>query len=40
MIEHPHFDAYSIPARICLAVAIVGGAALVAMAILSVYFMR
>lgn len=38
-MEQPHFDPYSVPARICLAVAVVGGAALIAVAIMSIYFM-
>jgi hypothetical protein len=38
MLEHPHFDSHSIQARICLAVAIIGGTMLVAVAITSVYF--
>lgn len=40
MIKHPRFDTYSIPARICLVVAVVGGSVLVAMAITSVYFLH
>ncbi|MGY8706641.1 hypothetical protein RAD16_12955 [Bradyrhizobium sp. 18BD] len=35
MIEHPHLDTYSIPARICLVIAVVGGAALIAMGVLT-----
>jgi len=34
------YDVYSIPARICLAVAVGGGSVLVAIAITSVYFMH
>jgi hypothetical protein len=37
VIEQPHFDAYSIPARIA---AVLGVSVLVAMAIASVYFMH
>jgi hypothetical protein len=40
MTDLPHFDSYSIPARICLGVAIFGGAVLVAMAITSIYVMQ
>lgn len=39
MIEQPHFDPYSILARICFAVAVVGGVALIAVAIMSICFM-
>jgi len=41
VIKQPHFDPYSIPARICfaVAVAVVGGVALIAVAIMSIYFM-
>jgi len=39
VIKQHHFDPYSVPARICLAVAVVGGAALIAVAIMSIYFM-
>ncbi|MGY3581424.1 hypothetical protein ACVIGB_000506 [Bradyrhizobium sp. USDA 4341] len=38
MIERPHFDSYSIPARICLAIAV--GSALVAMVIAVIYFLH
>lgn len=40
MIREPHFDTYSIPARICFAVAMSGGALLLAVAIASTYFMQ
>jgi len=39
VIEQPRLDPYSIPARICFAVAVVGGVALIAVAIMSIYFM-
>lgn len=38
MIEQPHFDSYSIRARICFGIAVSGAAFLVAMAITSIYF--
>lgn len=38
--REPHFDTYSIPARICFAVAMSGGALLLAVAIASTYFMQ
>jgi hypothetical protein len=37
MIDQPHFESYSIPARICLAVATCGSGLLLAM--VSSYFM-
>ncbi|WP_256469313.1 hypothetical protein [Bradyrhizobium sp. 141] len=40
MIREPHFDTYSIPARVCFAIAMAGGAFLIAVAITSVYFME
>lgn len=40
IIREPHFDTYSIPARICFAIAVVGGAVLLAVAITSIYFMQ
>jgi hypothetical protein len=40
MIEQPHFNAYSISARICLGAAIFGAALLVDVAITSAYFMQ
>lgn len=40
MIREPHFDTYSIPARICFAIAVGGGALLLAVAVTSVYFMQ
>ena len=30
MIEQPHLDAYSIPARVCLGIALFGGTLLIA----------
>ncbi|MGY4171726.1 hypothetical protein ACVIHH_003744 [Bradyrhizobium sp. USDA 4518] len=30
MIDQPHFDPYSIPARVCLGIAIFGGSVLIA----------
>jgi hypothetical protein len=39
VIKQPHFDPYSVPARICFAVAVVGGALLIAVAIVSIYLM-
>lgn len=39
MIREPHFDTYSIPARVCFAIAAVGGAMLLAVAIASIYFL-
>jgi hypothetical protein len=40
MIDQPHFGSYSIPGRICLGIAIAGGALLVAAAITTIYFMQ
>ncbi|WP_283810389.1 hypothetical protein [Bradyrhizobium guangdongense] len=40
MIEQPDVDSYSIPARICLFVAVGGGAVLVALTVASLYFIR
>ncbi|MEZ2141918.1 MULTISPECIES: hypothetical protein [Bradyrhizobium] len=40
MIEQPHFDAYSIPARICFTVALLGCAVLIAVLVTSVYFLE
>ena len=40
MIEQPHFDSYSIPARVCLYVAIFGIALLIAMTLTRIYFME
>lgn len=40
MTREPHFDTYSIPARICFAIAMLGGAMLLALAITSIYFMQ
>ncbi|WP_407169801.1 hypothetical protein [Bradyrhizobium sp. ORS 111] len=40
MIEQPRFESYSIPARVCLAIAVAGGVVLVAMAIAGVYFIH
>lgn len=40
MIREPKVDTYSIPARICFAIAVVGGAVLLAVAITSIYFMQ
>ena len=34
MIERPHFDSYSVPARICLGIAIFSAALLVAATVL------
>ncbi|MCP2210489.1 hypothetical protein AB7M42_005049 [Bradyrhizobium diazoefficiens] len=39
MIEQPHFDRYSVLARICFGVAVILGAALIAVAIVGVYFL-
>ncbi|WP_276575445.1 hypothetical protein [Bradyrhizobium monzae] len=39
MIRERHFDTYSIPARICFAIALGGGALLLAVAITSIYFL-
>lgn len=30
MLDQPHFDSYSIPARVCLGIAIFGGSTLIA----------
>jgi len=38
--QHYHFDLYSIPARICLGIAICGGALLAAVAVTGIYFME
>ncbi|MCP1729183.1 hypothetical protein ABIF38_008504 [Bradyrhizobium japonicum] len=35
MLEQPHFDPYSIPARVCLAIAIFGGSLLIAVLLLT-----
>lgn len=40
MIREPQFDTYSIPARICFGIAMLGGSALLAVAITSIYFMQ
>lgn len=40
MIREPHFDTYSVPARICFGIAMLGGAALLAVAITSIYCMQ
>lgn len=40
MIREPRFDRYSIPARICFGIAMLGGAALLVVAITSIYFMQ
>ncbi len=40
MIREPHFDSYSIPARVCFAIAVFGGALLIAVAVTSVYFIK
>jgi hypothetical protein len=40
VIKQPHFDSYSIPARICFGIAMFGGAALVLLTIASLYFMH
>jgi len=38
MIEQPHFDQYSIAARICFFIAVAGGALLLAVLATSLYF--
>jgi len=40
IIREPHFDTYSIPARVCFAIALVGGALLVALVATSIYFIK
>lgn len=40
MVDRPYSDTYSIAARICLAVASLGGVLLVATAMTSLYFMH
>jgi hypothetical protein len=40
LIKQPHFDLYSIPARVCFGIAMLGGAALVLLTITSIYFMH
>lgn len=40
MIREPQFDTYSIPARFCFGIAMLGGAVLLAVAITSIYFMQ
>ncbi len=40
MIREPHFHTYSIPARVCFAIAMFGGALLVAIAMTSIYFLN
>jgi hypothetical protein len=40
MIDRLHVASYSIAARVCLAIAVFGGALLVATMISSTYFMR
>jgi hypothetical protein len=40
MVDNPHFDTYSIAARICLAIASLGGVLLIATAVTSLYFMH
>ncbi|MCS3447363.1 MULTISPECIES: hypothetical protein [Bradyrhizobium] len=35
MLEQPHFDPYSIPARVCFAIAIFGGSLLIAVLLLT-----
>lgn len=40
IIREPHFDTYSIPARVCFAIALVGGALLIALAVTSIYFIN
>lgn len=40
IIREPHFDTYSIPARVCFAIAMVGGALLIAVAVTSIYFIK
>jgi hypothetical protein len=38
MIDHPHFDSYSIPARVCFGVAVGGGISLAVLAFMGIYF--
>lgn len=40
IIREPHFDTYSIPARVCFAIALVGGAVLIAVAATNIYFIK
>lgn len=40
IIREPHIDTYSIPARVCFAVALVGGALLIVLAVTSIYFIK
>lgn len=40
IIREPHFDTYSILARVCFAIALVGGALLIAVAATSIYFIK
>jgi hypothetical protein len=40
MIEPPHFDSYSVPARICLGIAIFSAALLVATVLMNAFDMR
>jgi len=40
IIREPHFDTYSIPARVCFAIAMVGGSLLIALAVTSIYFIN
>ncbi|SCB55266.1 hypothetical protein GA0061098_103761 [Bradyrhizobium shewense] len=40
MLREPHFDTYSIPARVCFAIAMFGGALLIAVAVTSIYFLK
>lgn len=40
MIIRPHFETYSIPARVCFAIALVGGALLVALVVTNIYFIK
>ncbi|WP_283815065.1 MULTISPECIES: hypothetical protein [unclassified Bradyrhizobium] len=37
MIEQPHFDSYSIPARVSLGIAIFGGSLLIAVMLLGAF---
>ena len=39
MIKRPHFVSYSVPARICLGIAISGAAVFAVMSLIAIYFM-